>query len=100
MPVTAQKRALQNYRSRLSERGIARFEVLGLASDRELIRSLARQLAETGPTASQLRVAVGRTISGGQAKRGTIIEALRRSPLVGADLDFKRSQGSGRKVSL
>jgi transposase len=100
MPITAQKRALQNYRSRLSKRGIARFEVLGLESDRELIRSLARQLAESGPKASQLRAAVRGTVGGGQPKRGSILAALRRSPLVGADLDFKRSRGSGRKVRL
>src|ERR1700683_3990970 len=35
MRETAQKRALRNYRSRLSKRGIARFEVLGLDADRE-----------------------------------------------------------------
>jgi hypothetical protein len=43
---TAQKRALRNYRTRLVKRGMARFEVLGLDSDRDLIRSLAKRLAE------------------------------------------------------
>jgi len=42
MSDTAQKRALRNYRSRLKKRGIARFEVLGLDADRDLIRSVAR----------------------------------------------------------
>ena len=42
----SQKRAIKNYRSRLSKRGLARFEVLGLTADRGLIRSLARRLAE------------------------------------------------------
>jgi hypothetical protein len=42
MSDTAQKRALRNYRSRLTKRGIARFEVLGLDTDRDLIRSIAR----------------------------------------------------------
>ena len=36
MGSTAQARALKNYRKRLSKRGMARFEVLGLDSDREL----------------------------------------------------------------
>jgi len=49
MRETAQKRALRNYRSRLTKRGIARFEVLGLDADRDLIRSVARRLAEDGP---------------------------------------------------
>jgi hypothetical protein len=97
---TAQKRALRNYRSRLTERGIARFEVLGLAADRDLIRSLARRLAEDGPDAKRIRAAVGRTIAGDLPRKGGILEALRRCPLVGADLEFKRSQGTGRKVDL
>lgn len=52
---TAQRRALDSYRRRLGERGMARFEVLGLDSDRELIRSLARRLAEDGPDAAAAR---------------------------------------------
>jgi hypothetical protein len=36
---SSQKRAIKNYRSRLSERGLARFEVLGLTADRDLGRS-------------------------------------------------------------
>jgi hypothetical protein len=88
---TVQKRALRNYRSRLTKRGIARFEVLGLDADRDLIRSVARRLAEDGPDSARIRAAIGRTISGEPPKRGGILEALRRSPLVGADLEFKRS---------
>ena len=42
----SQRRATKKYRSRLAERGMARFEVLGRDTDRELIRSLARRLAE------------------------------------------------------
>src|SRR5271167_1832358 len=97
---TAQKRALRNYRSRLTERGIARFEVLGLDADRDLIRSLAKRLAEKGSDAARIRATVGRTIAGEPPKKGGILEALRRSPLVGADLEFKRSHETGRKVDL
>ena len=42
-------------RRRLSERGLARFEVLGRESDRELIRTQARRLSEEGPRADRLR---------------------------------------------
>jgi hypothetical protein len=97
---TAQKRALRNYRSRLTKRGVARFEVLGLKADRDLIRSLARRLAEEGPDSARIRAAMGRTMSGEPPKMGGILEALRRSPLVGADLEFKRSEEAGRKVNL
>ena len=100
MSTTSQKRALKNYRKRLNARGMARFEVLGLDADRELIRSLARQLAENGADATRIRATVRRTISGGPPKQGGILAALRRSPLVGADLDVSRPVTRGRKVEL
>ncbi len=97
---TSQKRAIQNYRSRLSKRGLARFEVLGLDGDRELIRSLARRLAENGPEAARIRATVAQTVSGEPPRTGGILAALRRSPLVGSDLDLCRSHVEGRKVDL
>ena len=96
----SQKRAIRNYRSRLSERGLARFEVLGRPADRDLIRSLARRLAEDGPEASRLRAAVSQHMAGEPPKKGGILAALRRSPLVGADLNLTRAQEEGRKVEL
>ncbi len=96
----SQKRAIQTYRSRLSERGLARFEVLGRDADRDLIRSLARRLAEEGPEASRLRAALSQTIAGEPPKKGGILAALRRSPLVGANLDLARPHENGRKVDL
>ncbi len=96
----SQKRAIQNYRSRLSKRGLARFEVLGLDGDRDLIRSLARKLADDGPDAAEIRATLSRTISGQPPKTGGILAALRRSPLVGTDLDFSRPHVEGRKVDL
>lgn len=100
MTDSAQKRALQAYRSRLASRGVARYEVQGLNADKDLIRSLARRLAEGGPDARRIRATVGRTVAGGSVRKGGILDALRRSPLVGADLELKRSQGIGRKVNL
>jgi hypothetical protein len=97
---TAQKRALRNYRSRLIKRGMARFEVLGLDADRDLIRSLAKRLAEDDAEAVRIRAAVSRTVAGEPPKKGGILAALRRSPLVGADLNLSRSHDAGRKVDL
>jgi hypothetical protein len=96
----SQKRAIKNYRSRLQKRGMARFEVLGLDGDRDLIRSLARRLAEDGPDASRLRAAVSQTMSGEPPRKGGILDALRRSPLVGADIAPARPRETGRKVDL
>ena len=99
MSGTSQKRALRNYRKRLHERGMARFEVLGRDADRELIRFLAKRLAGDDPDAKEIRAALKRTMVGGQPPGG-ILAALRRSPLVGADLDVRRAVTSGRELEL
>lgn len=99
MPAS-QRRAIQNYRARLNAKGLARFEVLGRAQDRDLIRQLARRLAEEGAEASELRGALERTVMGEPPRRGGILAALRRSPLVGADLDLTRVHLEGRGVDL
>ena len=97
---SSQRRATRNYRSRLSERGLARFEILGRDSDRDLLRALARRLAEDGPEAARLRADVTRTMTGEPPRKGGILEALRRSPLVGVDLDLNRPREAGRKIDL
>jgi len=97
---SSQKRAIQNYRSRLSERGLSRFEVLGRDEDRDLIRSLARRLADNTPVATALRATVSRSISGEPPATGGILAALTRSPLVGADLDLDRPREEGREVDI
>ena len=96
----AQRRAIQNYRSRLGERGLARFEVLGRDTDRDLIRSIARRLAEDSPEATQLRAVVAKSVAGERPRKGGILAALRRSPLVGANLDLSRSREEGRAVDI
>lgn len=100
MSNSAQKRAIDNYRSRLTERGIVRFELQALETDKTLIRTLARKLTEEGPEAGQLRRTVQQAVSGEPPEPGGILSALRRSPLVGADLDLTRPREEGREVDL
>ena len=100
MSVTPQKRALKNYRKRLKQSGLARFEVLGLDSDRDLIRSLARRLADSGPDSARVRATVCRSIVDEPPQKGGILMALRRSPLVGADLNIGRSTAAERDIDL
>ena len=100
MKITSQQRALLTYRRRLNEQGLARFEVLGLDADRALIRSLAKRLAANDPDAAQLRASVSQTLSGQPPRKGGILEALRRSPLVGADIEPRRDREPGRKIDL
>ena len=49
---------------------------------------------------AQKRRNVSRTIAGEPPKKGGILAALRRSPLVGADLNLARSHEAGRKVDV
>jgi hypothetical protein len=84
----------------LTKRGIVRFELQALATDRELIRMLARKLTDEGPEAGRLRRTVRQAVSGEPLEPGGILAALRRSPLVGADLELRRPREEGRKVEL
>lgn len=99
MSEPSQRRALKTYRKRLSQRGMARFEVLARRSDRELIRSLARALTEDSPKADRIRENLTR-LAGGPPSKGGILAALRNSPLVGAELDLTRPVIPGRNISL
>jgi hypothetical protein len=100
MIAPAQKLALKNYRKRLSQRGMARFEVLGLSKDRELLRSLAQRLAENSPESAEIRTAMQRRVGTEPASKGRILAALRRSPLVGAELNLARPYIAGRRIEL
>lgn len=95
----SQKRAVENHRSRLSERGLARYEVRGLAQDKELIREFAKRLAQDDPEAGHLRKRIANAIAA-EPRRGGIWAALRSSPAVGADLDLTREVVSERDVDL
>lgn len=96
----AQDRAVKNYRKRLKKRGISRFEVIGLAKDRDLIRAVARSLAERNAQAARLRSRISETLAPEESEAGGIYAALRRSPLVGAELGIERERSPGRKVEL
>ena len=100
MSKTPQRRAIDNYRSRLAERGMARFEVVGRDDDCELIRSFAKRLAEGGAEADRLRAAVNQSIGGQPPKKGGIVRALLASPLIGSELDVARPFEEGREVDL
>ena len=79
---------------------MARFEVIGLDKDRSLIRALARHLTQDDVEVYEIRDLVQRTLHGEPPGKGGILAALRRSPLVGADLELPRSHETGRRVEL
>ena len=100
MASPAQKRALDGYRRRLDAQGLSRFEVLGRQEDKALLRRLARRLADDDAEAGRLRAEVSRSLSIERSVKGGILAALRRSPLVGADIDLGRDEVAGRDVAL
>ena len=91
----SQARAVENYRKRLSKRGMARFEVLALKKDRELIREVARKLAETTPEAEKMRASMLQTIAKKSSTKGGILKILRTWPLAELDLHGNRHRGHG-----
>jgi hypothetical protein len=91
---------MANFRNRLAEKGLVRFEVTGRDADRELVRIVARRLAEGGPASDRLRTAVRQNVSGEPPKKGGILKALLASPLIGSGLDLTRPREEGRKVDI
>lgn len=101
MVSNSQRRAIDAHRRRLAERGLSRFEVRGLEMDKELVRSVARRLAENDGEASALRTDLARRVGGYEPQRvGGVLAALRRSPLVGAELELVRMESPGRDAGL
>ena len=87
-------------RRRPSERGLARFEVLGRECDRELVRTLAKRLAQDDPHADRLRTIVSNETSDDPPYKGSIVQVLGSSPLVGANITAERSLDDDREIDL
>ena len=85
MTDSSQTRAVRKYRSRLKDLGKARFEVVGLERDRDLVRAVARRLAEESDSAQALRDALRRALGGKRRRVGGVLAALRNSPMVGEE---------------
>jgi hypothetical protein len=91
---------MKNYRKRLDRRGVSRFEVIGRKGDRDLIRALAKRLAEKGSDAARLREEVRRSLGSGSGMKGEVLAALLRAPAALADVNFDRPVMRERKLDL
>jgi hypothetical protein len=100
MAQSSQRRAIANYRGRQRERGLSRYEVRGLDSDKSLVRLIAARLAANDLDAQRLRADLTQEVTGEQPRRGGIFAALRRSPMVGVELDLTRDVTEGRDLDL
>ena len=101
MASTSQQRAVKNYRKRLGKRGVARFEVVGRKDDRQLLRALAKRLAEEDADAARLRAEVSRSLAASPVvRKGGVLAALLRAPSALADVEFDRPVMRERKLDL
>jgi hypothetical protein len=103
MSETAQRRASTKYRQRLAARGLLRFEVLGRARDRALIRDLARGLADGSVDPARLaRELPPGTPTGlsAEANGHPVVRMFLTAPKVDVDLRFDRRAIEPRPVDL
>ena len=96
---SAQYRAVVKNRKQMRARGLSRFEVRGLETDKALIRSIAKALADDNSTAKTLRAKLAQEVVATK-KPVNIVAWLRSSPLVGIDWYIEREFDPGRKIDL
>ena len=96
---TAQKRATHAHRQRAERRGLVRVEVTVEAADRALVREVAGCLRDDAETASRLRDALRRLLSGGE-ERTLLDELACELPDEVVDEALARPQDAGRPVEL
>jgi hypothetical protein len=97
----AQERATKAYRARLDDEGLGRFEMIAPKEDQELLRGLARLMSRDEAKRQMFRRWAAETLGLVQnGRKGGVVAALRKSPLVGVDLDVSRSTDDARDVPL
>lgn len=100
MTLESQQKANKAYRNRLAQKGVTRLEIMAPKRDRDLLRSIAKRLANEGDEADELRRAL-RSVAGTQDHAaGSILDALRNSPLRGSDVVFTRQHDEARRIDL
>jgi hypothetical protein len=97
---SAQYRAVVKNRRSLRARGLARFEVRGLDSDKALVRDLAKRLSAGDELAQALRDELIRKLAPQKGEPGSVWRWLRSSPLVGVDWYIERPYDPGRKIDI
>ena len=100
MTPESQHKANQAYRNRLAQKGVTRLEIMAPERDRDLLRLIAKRLASNDDKAEDLRRAL-RSVAGEKSNTAvSILDALRNSPLCGADVLFSRQHDEARRIDL
>ena len=71
-----------------------------MEQDKELVRKFAKRLTANDDDAMRLRADVAPRVEEQPARRGGILAALLRSPLIGSGIRLEREVTSGRDVDL
>ena len=91
MSKLSQQRAVANFRNRLAEKGLVRFEVTGRNSNGSWSGRSPDGLPRAGLNPTDSVQWSTRPIDGEPPPRGGILSALIASPLIGSELDLTRS---------
>ena len=97
---SAKYRAVIKNRRAMRSQGLSRYEVRGLARDKDLVKRLARKLATDDGDAGKLRAMLERELMTQKPKYKNLVDWLRASPLVGVDWYIERPFEPGRKIDL
>jgi Lon protease-like protein len=98
MAASAQATASRNYRKRLKARGLQRFEVVGRATDKALLRALAAEIAHDSEQAKKLRRELAKAVN---PANNSVLSVFDRPELRGLDLQIPpRGELSGEWVEF
>ena len=100
MTKESQRRAVDNQRKRMRERGYERYEVTGPERDKDLVRSIVKTLAAGGPEAERLREQAKQANNPKRSTRGEFLRALQSGPRFPDDFDISREFTTGRDIDL
>jgi len=97
MTKASQRRAVDNQRKRMRERGHERYEVTGPGHDKALVREFVMTLAAGGPKAERLREQTKQMIAPKISSGAELLRALQSGPRFPDDFDISREFTTGRE---
>jgi len=99
--VNRAKSRVVKHRARVTASGSKRVEVTVPSNDAVLVKSLAGALRSGGQNARLIRESLQPFIATAKAQTGAeLVEFLRKSPLVDADLQIERDTSMGRTADF
>lgn len=95
-----QRGDVDSHEPRRRELDIGRFDVQGFDADNELVSAVARRLAEGDAASGEAGTTIRAQVGPAALECDRILRALRKSALVGADLEDEREIGGGGHIDV